>query len=88
MKGRRQVKEGFLSLETCVGAIQRERATKDLRVFERGIVVGARHTGSCQEPQHCCIVHTQQLTVVIINGPPLKKHPANLTQMWDALKST
>jgi hypothetical protein len=38
MKGRRQVREGFLSTTTI--------ETKYLSAFERGLVVGARRTGS------------------------------------------
>jgi hypothetical protein len=56
--------------------------------FERGIVVGARRTGLCQELQRCWVFHTQQLPVCIKNGPPPKGHPANLTQLWEALEST
>ena len=30
----------------------------------------------------------QQFPVCIKNGPPPKEHPANLTQLWEALEST
>ena len=30
----------------------------------------------------------KQFAVCIKNGPPPKGHPANLTQLWEALKST
>ena len=42
----------------------------------------------CQELQRCWVFHAQQFTVCIKNGPPLKGHPANLTQLWEALEST
>lgn len=53
--------------------------TKYLSAFKRGMVVGARHTGSCQELQHCWVFHAQQFPMYIKNGPPAKGHPANLT---------
>jgi hypothetical protein len=62
--------------------------TKELSVFERGLVVGARRTGLCQELQRCWVFHTQQFPVCIKNGPPPKGHPAKLTQLWLALEST
>ena len=62
--------------------------TKDWSAFEWGMVVGARRTVLCQELQCCWVFHTQQFPVCIINGPPPKGHPANLTQLWDALEST
>ena len=34
------------------------------------------------------VFHAQQFPVCIKNGPPLKGHPANLTQLWEALEST
>ena len=61
--------------------------TKYLSAFERGMVVGARHTGLCQELQHCWVFHTQQFQVCINNGLPPTAHPANLTQLWEALES-
>ena len=51
--------------------------TKYLSVFERGMVVGARRTGLCQELQRCWVFHAQQFPVCIKNGPPSKEHPAN-----------
>ena len=62
--------------------------TKDLSAFEWGMVVGARSTGLCAELQHCWVLHTKQCIVCIKNGPPPKGHPANLTQLWEALEST
>ena len=41
----------------------------------------------CQELQRCWIFYTQQFPLCI-NGPPPKGHPANLTQLWEALEST
>jgi hypothetical protein len=52
------------------------------------MVVGARRTGLSQELQLRCIFHTQQFTGCIKDGPPPKGHPANLTQLWEALGST
>ena len=72
--------------------------TTDLSAFERDMVIGARHARlsrtatllgfSCQELQRCWVFHAQQFPVCINNGPPPKGHPANLTQMWEAIKST
>ena len=45
--------------------------TKVLSAFERGIVVGARRTGLCQELQHCWVFHA--------HVRPPKGRPANLT---------
>ena len=59
--------------------------TKDLSVFERGKVVGARRTGVCQELQRCRVFHAQQFHVCTMNGPPPNWHPANFTQLWEAL---
>ena len=50
--------------------------------------VGARRTGLCQELHLCWVFHTQQFPVCIKNGPPPKGHPANFTQLWEALEST
>ena len=54
--------------------------TKDVSTFERGMVAGAMRTALC--------FHVQQFPVCIKNGPPPKGHPANLTQLWEALEST
>ena len=62
--------------------------TKDLSAFERGIVVGASHTGLFQELQRCWVFHAQQCPVWMKNSPPLKGHPDNFTQLWEALEST
>jgi hypothetical protein len=64
--------------------------TKYLRAFERSMVVVARCTSLnvCQELQRCWGFHAQQIPVCIKNGPPPKGHPANLTQLWEALEST
>ena len=81
MKGR-QVKEGFLSLESIEYVCHSEgewARQKDLTTFERGMVVGARRTGLCEELQRCCVFHVQQYP---------KGHPANLTQLQEALEST
>ena len=60
---------------------------KYLNAFEQGMVVGARRTGLCEELQRCWVFHAQQFPVCIKNGPP-GGHPANLTQLWEALEST
>ena len=62
--------------------------TKYSSAIERGMVEGARCTGLCQELQRCWFYHTHQFPVCIKNGPPPKAHPANLTQLWEALEST
>jgi hypothetical protein len=56
--------------------------------FERVMVVGARRTGLCQDLQRYWVFHAEQFPVCIKNGPPPKGHPANLTQLWEALEST
>ena len=56
--------------------------TKDLCAFVRGIVVGAMLSGFCQDLQDFLVFHTQ-----VSRGPPLKRHSANLTQLWEALES-
>ena len=66
-------------------AIQRLGKTKHGSAFERGMVVGARRTGLCQELQRCWVFHTQQFTVCIKNSQPHKGHPANLTQLREAV---
>ena len=53
--------------------------TNYLSAFARGMVVGARRTGLCQELQCGLVFHAQQFPVCIRNGPPPKGHPANLT---------
>ena len=62
--------------------------TKDISVFEWGMVVGARRTGLAQELQHCWVSPARQLPVCIKNGPPPKGHTVNFTQLWEALEST
>ena len=72
----RQVKEGFLRLETIETWNVWFRGwmgkTKYLRAFEQGMVVGARHTGLCQQLQCFWVFHAQQFPVCIKNGPPHK----------------
>jgi hypothetical protein len=48
-------------------------------------MVGARCTGLCEELQSCLVFHAQQFPMCIKNEPPPKGHPANLTQLWEAL---
>ena len=95
MKGRKWVKKNrFLSLEIIETWIvyvchsEGEWVRQHLSAFEWGMVIGARHTGLCQEQQCWRVFHAQQFPVCIKNGPPPKKHPANLTQLWEALEST
>ena len=94
MKGRRQIKEGFSSLETietwivCVPFSGWMRKTKDWSAFEQGMVVGAWASSLCQELQCCWVFHAQQFPACIKNGPTPKGCPANLTQLWEALEST
>jgi hypothetical protein len=78
MKGRRQVKEGFQSLEK----------------IETWIVYVCHSEGEwarqniCDKNCNLWIFHAQQFPVGIKNGPPPKRYPANLTQLWEALEST
>jgi hypothetical protein len=60
--------------------------TKHVSAF--GMVVGARRTSLCYKPQHCWVFHTQRFPVCIKTGLPPKRHPANLTQLCEALEST
>ena len=91
MKGRRRVKEGFLSLETSetwivyVGEWARQHILKCLWT---GNEVPGTPVWVCQELQRCWVYHAQQLLVYIKNGPLHKGHPVNLTQLWVALEST
>ena len=55
--------------------------TKDVSVFERGMVVSARRTGLSQDLQCCWVFHAQQFPVCIKGGTPHKGHPANLEQL-------
>ena len=56
--------------------------TKYVNAFERGIVVGAYHTGlSVSRTATLLGFHAQRFTVCIENDPPPKGHPANLTQL-------
>lgn len=41
-----------------------------------------------QERQRFWVFHAQQFPVCIKNGSPPNGHPAILTQLWEALKST
>jgi hypothetical protein len=60
----------------------------ELFLIELGMVVRAKRTGLCQELKRCWVFHAQQFLVCINNGPPPKGHPANLTQLWEALETT
>ena len=75
-----------MNLRIC--AIQRMKGkgmgkTKDLSAFEQSNVVPDALVGVCQK-----VFHTQQFPVCIKYGPQSKRHPANLTQLWEALEST
>jgi hypothetical protein len=83
MKGRRQVKEGLLSLATAetwtvyVYHSEGEWARQKIEVPLNGYV-GARRTGlSVLELQRCLVFNTQQFPVCIKNGSPPKGHPVN-----------
>ena len=99
MKGRRHVvKEGFISPETiewrhglCMCAIQRVNGQdKRLKCLWTGYGSKCQaHRFECfQELQRCWFFQAQPFPVCFKNGPPSKGHPANLTQPWEALKST
>ena len=60
--------------------------TKYLSDIERGMVTGARRTG-LSVSRTATLLGSQQFPVCIKNGPPSKGHPANLTQLWEALES-
>jgi hypothetical protein len=62
--------------------------TKYLSAFEMGMVVGDRRTGLCEDLSLCWVFHIQPFPMYNKNGPLLKGHPANLTQLWEALEST
>jgi hypothetical protein len=89
-KGRRQIKEGFLDLETIetwIGYVYHSEGewAKHLSAFEWGMVLGDRCTRLCQELQCSWVFHAQQFPMCIKNGSPPKGHPGNLTQLWEAL---
>jgi hypothetical protein len=94
MKGRRHVKEGFLSLETIetwivyVCQSEPEWARQTIEVPLNGVIRCQAHRFECQELQRCWVFHAQQFPVCIKNGPPPKGHRANLTQQWEELEST
>ena len=81
MKGSRQVKDGFLSLETIETWIVYVCHSESVSAFEQGMVVGARSTGLCQELQRCWVFHAQLFPVCIKNGPPPKGHPVNMAKL-------
>jgi hypothetical protein len=58
--------------------------TKDLGAFEWGMVVGA----SVDFSRTAMLLGFSLSTVSYVCGPPPKGHPANLTQLWEALEST
>ena len=92
MKGRRPVKYVFLRFKTIetriVYVCHSEGEWEREKISVQGLVVGARCTGLIQELQCCCFFHVQQFPVCIKNNPPPKGHPTNVTQLWEALKST
>ena len=86
-------KEGFLSLEMIeiliLCAIQRVNGQdKRLKCLWTGY--GSRYQAHwlCQELQRCWGFHAQQFPVCIKDSPPPNGHPANLTQLCEALEST
>ena len=74
----------------CVCAIQMvNEQDKIYSAFEWGMVVGARRTGLIVSRTATRLGFSQSTVPVCIkNGPPPKGHPANLTQLWEALEST
>ena len=60
--------------------------TNDLSAFERVMVVGARRTGLSVSRTERGVFHAQQFPGSIKNGPPPKGHPANFTQLWEAME--
>ena len=73
--------------------------TKYLSAFERGMVVGARRTGLCQELHRWLVFHTQQFPACIKNGPPPgaserghthsnREFDKSTKSCWAALKSS
>ena len=61
--------------------------TKDLSAFERGMVVGARHTGLSQELQRCWVFHTT-VSCVYQEWSTTQRTSSQLAQLWEALEST
>jgi hypothetical protein len=61
---------------------------KDLRVFEQGM--GSRCQLHRFVSRTVTLLGFSRLTVSCVyqEGPPPKRHPANLTQLWEALEST
>jgi hypothetical protein len=97
MKGGRQVKEGFLILETietwmvwiCVPFRGWMGRTKDRSGFERGMVIGARHTGFWKTATLVGFSHstvsrvyqvwsTTQPTIVGSIGVNMGQHPCGM----------
>jgi hypothetical protein len=91
MKGRRPVKEVFLSLETiemysvCVPFRGWMGKTDDLSAFERGMVCG-RCTGLCQELQRCWVSLTQQFPICIKHGPPPQRTSSQLDTIVGSIR--
>jgi hypothetical protein len=54
----------------------------------RGLCMFAIQMVNGQDKSHCWIFHVQQFPMCIKNSPSPKGHPANLTQLWEALEST
>ena len=61
---------------------------KHFSAFEQGMLGADKLSDLCQELQRCWVFHAQQFPMSINNGSPLKGHPTNLTQLWEALVST
>ena len=83
-----------LSRGLCTCAIQRVNGnTNDLRAFDQGRVVGARHNGLNVSRTATLLglllgFHAHPFIVCIKNGPPPKGHAANWKQLREALEST
>jgi hypothetical protein len=63
--------------------------TKYCSAFERGMVVGARHTGlSVSRTATLLGFSLSNIPCVYQEWSTSKRHPANMTQLWEALEST
>jgi hypothetical protein len=89
------VNEGFLNLDTWIVYVHHSEGEwarqiievplngqyKYLSAFERGMVVGARRTGLCEELQRCLVLHTRTVSRVYYERSTTHRSSANLTQL-------
>ena len=90
MKGRRHVKERFLSLETIetwiVYVCPIQRVNGQDKIFKS---LSTEYGSRCQAHWFECVKNCNAAGFFTLkNGPPPKGHPANLTQMWETLESS